>query len=97
MNAPDVTEKPNALPAVACSGLLAGDRGSQMKCSKCLTEWWTKLAGDRCPNCDPKYLRLKSTIMLTLDTKREKLKEARIEITALEQLDAMCGRLDSGM
>ena len=90
-------ERTENAKTVGTSDGLAGDRGTQMKCSKCLTEWWTKLAGNRCPNCDPKYLRLKSTIMLTLDTKREKLKEARLEINALEQLDAMCGRLDSGM
>jgi hypothetical protein len=84
-------------PQVRCDDGLSGDKGSKMLCNKCHTEWWTKMAGDRCPNCDPKYGRLRSTIRLTLETKRDEIRERRAKVEALEELDAMCGRLDQGM
>ena len=82
-------------PSTQAAG--SGDKGSQMKCNKCLTEWWTNLAGDCCPNCDPKYGRLRSTIRLTLETKRDELRERRAKIDALEELESMCQRLEKGM
>lgn len=85
------------LRAFAAPTGLAGDKGMKMQCTKCGTEWWPKMAGNSCPACDPKYNRLKSTIMLTLNSKRDEVREIRAKITALEELDAMCGRLDKGL
>ena len=73
------------------------DKGSQMKCNKCETLWWTKLVGDKCPACDPKYARLKSTIRFNLDIARQAALETRLKIAALEEMSKMCDRLDSGL
>ena len=92
MKETNINANPPSTPAAG-----SGDKGSQMKCNKCLTEWWTKMAGDRCPNCDPKYGRLRSTIRLTLDATRDELRERRTKLATLEDMDAMCQRLDAGM
>lgn len=73
------------------------NKGSHMLCQTCLTEWWQGLAGNSCPNCDPKYGRLRSTIRLTLESKRDEQREIRTKIATLSELNAMCERLDKGL
>lgn len=73
------------------------DNGSQMKCAICHTQWWTKLAGSRCPSCDPKYARLKSTLRFNLETKTMEKFRLLAQIEAIEEMTAMCDRLDKGL
>lgn len=73
------------------------DKGQRIECKVCDTVWWSGKAGLKCPTCDPLFKRLASTIRFNLETKRTEKLQLLSKIDALEDLDAMVGRLKRGL